>query len=362
MMKVYVALFAWWWGIFAFANSAASAVTLTGTARTATGLQFTVTTESHTNYFIERSDDLRQWRPVLTNRNAATTATVSVPTGDASGYYRVRAARPFMHALAANRFIDLSGRNMRSDSYNSTNALRSTNGLYDPMKSGDRGDVAAILGLTNSLEVGNAKIYGHLWTGVGGSAVIGAQGIVGSIAWHLNNGIGIEPGWHREYTDLVFAPVVLPDLAGAYSISPGTIGGTNYVFLLESYKYRTPRLSMTSGTMLVTGHATLHVVSDLNISGTARIVVAPSGSLRVYAGGPTVGFAGNGVVNQTGRPLRFQYYGLSSNIGLTLTGNGDFTGTIYAPNADVTLGGGGSSSEDFSGAIVARTVTMDGNL
>jgi hypothetical protein len=348
MMKVYAALFACWLGILTLANPAAAAATLNGTQRTATGLQFTVNTDSHTNYVIERSADLQQWRPVLTNRNAATTATVSVPMVDASGYYRVRAARPFMHALAANGFIDLRGRRMLTFSYNSTNAR---------VWPGDRGDVAAILGLTNSLEVGNAKIYGHLWTGVGGSAMIGPPGIVGSIVWHLNVGRGIEPGWHAEYTDPVFAPVVLADFGGAYP-PPGNVGGTNYQYVLGSSNYAMASLTL-SRKMLVTGHATLYVSHELDISGS--IVIAPTGSLRLYVGAPDVSLAADTVVNQTGYPHAFQYYGLSGNRVLTLLGNGVFTGTIHAPNADLRLFGG-DSAVDFIGAIVARSVSMLGDF
>jgi hypothetical protein len=365
MMRRYAALLACGCAIWSLPIGAAGAVTLTAPERTGSGLRFTVVGESNANYFIESSTNLQHWSPIFTNRNAgAPTTTVSVPVVGTSGYYRAREARPFMHGIAASGFIDLKGRNVVIDSFNSTNLLESTNGRYDPMVATDRGMMAAYLGLTNSLSVGNAKIYGYLWTGTGRSVMIGPQGCVGDKVFVMNpaNNGRIQAGHFRDDMEPTFAPVVLPDLAGPYSMSSGDLGGTNYVYLLEGYNYRAPSLTMTSGTMLVTGHATLYVVGGIDIGGTARIVVGPSGSLRLYAGGPTVSFAGNGIVNQTGRALEFQYYGLNSNTALTLTGNGDFRGTVYAPNAEVTLRGGGSGSEDFSGAIVGRTVTMDGQF
>jgi len=36
-------------------------------------------------------------------------------------------------------------------------------------------------------------------------------------------------------------------------------------------------------------------------------------------------------------------------------------GTLYAPSADLTLKGGGNSDEDFSGAAIAKTVTIRGH-
>jgi hypothetical protein len=41
-------------------------------------------------------------------------------------------------------------------------------------------------------------------------------------------------------------------------------------------------------------------------------------------------------------------------------GSSTFYGAIYAPEADVTLNGGGSAN-NFCGALVAKTITMKGH-
>jgi len=41
---------------------------------------------------------------------------------------------------------------------------------------------------------------------------------------------------------------------------------------------------------------------------------------------------------------------------------GTFTGVIYAPSAALSLKGGGNSDQDFSGASVTKTVTMNGHF
>jgi hypothetical protein len=53
---------------------------------------------------------------------------------------------------------------------------------------------------------------------------------------------------------------------------------------------------------------------------------------------------------------------LPSNKNIKFHGNGEFTGTIYAPEADLHLAGGGSGDGDFSGASVTRTVRMNGGF
>jgi hypothetical protein len=54
------------------------------------------------------------------------------------------------------------------------------------------------------------------------------------------------------------------------------------------------------------------------------------------------------------------YYGLPTNKQLTFPSNGDFTGAIYAPQAEFHLGGGGSTTLHFSGACVARSIQVNG--
>ena len=55
------------------------------------------------------------------------------------------------------------------------------------------------------------------------------------------------------------------------------------------------------------------------------------------------------------------FYGLPSMIDLKYAGNGEFTGVIYAPDAVFTLNGGGSSTLDFIGSSVTKTVKMNGH-
>jgi len=42
--------------------------------------------------------------------------------------------------------------------------------------------------------------------------------------------------------------------------------------------------------------------------------------------------------------------------------NANFVGAIWAPQADFTLGGGGNNTYDFIGAVVTRSVKLNGHF
>src|SRR5262249_7147258 len=96
-------------------------------------------------------------------------------------------------------------------------------GLYDSTKRRARGDVAVNSSLLNSLSVGNANIYGSVATGPKGSVAVGANGVVGDLAWHAGGNIGIEPGMDRNDMNVDFQDVQPPFNGGAFT--PNGTGG-----------------------------------------------------------------------------------------------------------------------------------------
>ena len=360
-MKRYAA-FAACLGMAAFTTTAMGAVTLGNTVRTGGELHFTVTGESNAIYIVEGSTNLQQWQPVNTNREFAVARTVSVNVSNSRSYYRARVARPFTAALVARSTISLDGNGIRIDSYDSANPYYSTpDGRYDPSKFNDRGDVTVYSALTNSLILGNAKIFGTVAIGPGGSTILGPSGCVGSIIYVLdpNNAGTIQPGRLREETGSFFPDAIPPSL-GLIVPPPGNVGGINYDYVLGDGDYGLASLSLSGGRkMIVIGRAMLHVSGNFSVSGSGQITVARTASLRLYVGGPSAAIGG--VVNQNFSPLGFQYYGLPGNTNVTLAGNGAFVGVIYAPRAEVSMGTGGNDAIDFLGAIVANTVRVIGH-
>ncbi|MBN2506527.1 MAG: hypothetical protein JXQ71_07525 [Verrucomicrobia bacterium] len=276
---------------------------------------------------------------------------------------RTRQDRLFTKGLVARDTIDMNGNNILTDSFNSTDSTASTDGRYDVLKRRDNGDVATNSSLTNSLNVGNATIFGHVATGPKGSVAVGVQGAVGDLAWHAAKNRGVQDGHYSDDMNVSFPDVKTP-FGGAFSPGGGDITNadgtvTHYDYILDSDNYVLENLS---GKTYVRGDARLLVTGSIAMAGLDVLVVATNQSLELYMAGANADLGGNGVVNLTGSATNFAYYGLPSNTSLSMSGNGELIGMFYAPNADLVLNGGGKTITDFTGAAIARTALLNGHF
>jgi len=258
-------------------------------------------------------------------------------------------------AMVAKEKVDFKGFNTNTDSFDSDDPNSSTNGRYDSAKARDKGNVASTFGLVN---VGNAKIKGKLQTGPTGSSSLGSNGSVGSAAWVGGGSLGIQPGWSANDFNADF-PDVLAPFSSAFSPVSGTVGGTNYNYVLGTDNYQMTSLSLkSSDIMYVTGKAVLYVTGEVLMQSKSQIIIAPGASLAVYVGGASAIFT---QVNNQGNAKTFNYYGLPGNTTVSFGGNAAFIGTIYCPNADFTIGGGGNDVYDFEGSIISKTIKLNGH-
>jgi hypothetical protein len=324
----------------------------------------------YAQYSIETKHDLTApfWT-VIASPSAGMDGTMAFIDRDATnytvGFYRstVRPPNPgsLLCALLVKRSIELSG-NMIIDSFNSQDPNYSTAGQYDLGKSEEGGDIATIC--TNTAKAitggGGAKVYGHIGTGSNDTVDLGNSSSGGN-DWVNAGNPGVQPGWWVTNMSANIPDVTLPTLTwltpveGVYPY-----GGTNYSFRLDNGNYKVNSSFALSGkqNVLVTGNVVLYVPRDLNISGSAYIYLAPGSSLTCYMGRKGI-IAGRGIVNGTSFAANCALYGLPSNISINLSGGSDFIGTIYAPEADLTLSGGGGSQQ-FVGAIVAQSANISG--
>jgi hypothetical protein len=483
--------------------------------------------------------------------------------------------------LVARDSIDLKGNGVTTDSFDSEDPAYSTGGQYDPAKNKDHGDVAVNYGLTDSLGLGNANIFGSVAVGPGGSISIGPNGQVGDKTWNASN-TGIQPGHSRDDMNVSFPDVQVP-FTGGYSVPTGRtvtnlvitgvsttntsvsypsgsgivltntvasttttypVGGTYigsvitntsyvtttgfpssgtylgvvvtnstsvttsdvpdpgtylgdvttntvrassgsypasgtyvgvvttntttttsgsypssyignvitntsltysdtypssgtyigtvvvnktgsgkikgyYYNRITGYTYQKPsgfsfnkitdytseqiasfsyfkitgytvakivsysliqstfttnymakyydyvldsgnyKIDSMSGDVLILGDAVLYVTSNLSPN---SIQINPTAKLRLYNASPSFDIAGNTFINASGDASRLWYYGLPSNTGIRMHGNAGFIGVIYAPEAALTLGGGGNDTTDTIGAIVAKTAKLNGHF
>jgi hypothetical protein len=150
----------------------------------------------------------------------------------------------------------------------------------------------------------------------------------------------------------------------SWSTSLGTVTTTtnSYDYVLDTGNYQLASLTMSGQSgMVVRGDAVLYIPGDMTMDGQAQITILPGASLTVYVGG-AASLTGNGIMNMNADATKFSYYGLPSNTSIKLAGNAAFTGTIYAPSADLTLGGGGNDNYDCVGATITKSVSMNGHF
>jgi hypothetical protein len=278
----------------------------------------------------------------------------------------------FTKALVAKHTIDLNGNNVRTDSFNSQiPGQHDGNGRYAVAIARDHGDIATNQGITNSgqatITVGNANVFGRASTGPNlanpgvGAVTTGPNGKVGDFAWHSSTSKGIKPGWSTDDMNMEFPDVVPPFSAGLAAGSSvtwtngkvyGTVfdGGNDYV------------VTSMSGKVLVRGSGVARVRCNGNftMSGQDELRIAPGARLILFMNGASAKLTGNGIEN-AGVCTNFYLLGTPLNTSITLGGNDEFTGVIYAPNAAMTGNGGGNDTMDFSGSATIKNFTFNGH-
>jgi hypothetical protein len=264
--------------------------------------------------------------------------------------------------------LTFGGFNVTVDSFDSSDPNHSTGGLYDFNKRLDHGDILTTSSVSNAIDVGNSKVYGAVHTAPGG--VVGHDTSnhpgysVGDSNWVSTATVGFEPGYIMQDVTTTITDVTLPSLSWLPAV-----GGAKYKLNGVMYDYKI----QTSGPLKIDGDLTssvyvsapnvvLYVTGNVNLGTGMAIYIAPGASLAMYVAGADTNIGGQGVLNSTGLARNFEYYGLPTNTSFSLKANASFTGQIDAPEAYVTIGGGGSSPFDFSGQIVANSMKMNGHF
>ena len=280
-------------------------------------------------------------------------------------------------AMAAILQIDFSGKNVQTDSFDSADPNYSDNGLYPsayPARQKANGDVVTDYTIINALSVGNARIKGQAKTGPKGTLDIGPNGAVGDKAWVEAGNTGVQDGHYSDDMNVLFPDVILPTttwLPPQYN----NVTITYYGYVTnKSYQYGIT----TSGDYAIPGasgsifiwpgiNVRLKVTGTVSLTGDKdEIRIGGTGSaastLKIYMDSGTFRLKGNGVVNPSGNAANFYLFGTPNSTSIDFGGNGSFTGSVYAPSADFSLGGGGSDTYDFVGASVSKTVKMNGHF
>ncbi len=271
----------------------------------------------------------------------------------------------FTKALVAKYGIDLNGNNIFTDSYDSRNTSFSTDGRWTFAQHRDHGDIASNDTVTNAVNVGQANIWGHVATGPRGTVAIGSQGKVGDANYQATGAAGtIQPGFSTDDMNVEFPDVKLPVTTWSpMPVTGGIVGGVLYDVIISSSGDYIKSLGVISGKILINApNVRLQVTSGWKFAGVNdSMTIATNANITIYLNCVSATIQGNGIINSQGRPDQCYIFGLPILTSLTLGGNGEITSAVYAPNAAVTLDGGGRDDNDFSGAITAKSFRFVGH-
>jgi len=327
--------------------------------------QFGLLGETHVPYILEGSTDLQSWISVATNGESSATRSISLSAPDTTTFYRAIIAMPlFGRAIAAIRNVVLSSGDV--DSFDSTDPLHSTAGLYDPRTHKDGGIIETSSTNAGAISIGSTKVYGVVGTGFGGSVALGS-GIVGDSLFvnDPSHAGTIQSGHSKELPRIDLPTLTIPNPDDSWIVpTAGSYNGSDYTFKLDTGNYILPRISIAAGSsMVIAGNAVLYVPGPISISGSGYVSIAPAGSLRIYCGAPSgsnvsATISGGGFINLSGLAKNLAIFGLPTCTNVLVSATSSFIGVIYAPQADLRIAG----SPSAVGAVAAKTVSLVGGL
>lgn len=282
----------------------------------------------------------------------------------------------FQIGIAALTGVNMNGNKINVDSYNSRDLTNFPGGLYNYAHRRDHGDVATLENSATWFQLGNANIAGTLHTAPAADyntdyqaaiAAVGANGSVGDTNWTVNNHSIESTAFFKDDFNMMIADV--PPPYGVINNLPSTANSGTNALSSGMYSYSGNYTIPTGGTLEVLAgqYVEIYVTGNFTMKGSGQtagtINIDPGGTLVLYVGGSSTTVANlnnNGPGNNAGN---FQYFGLPGNTSIGLAGNATYMGTIYAPEATITLNGGGNSTtNDFQGGMIVNALNLKGHF
>lgn len=266
----------------------------------------------------------------------------------------------FPDAIDVVSNFSANGSGFATDSWNSHTNTLSTNGQYDSSKTTTNGNVGAEYGI---VDLGNHKVDGNLYLGPDATYNGSSSDVVGAINKDYNVQIPDVQLPNVTWQDAVHTNVTSVTTAtnhGVISYLTNTITGV-YDFN-QSGNYRITAAGGSYPIQIEPGvTVTLDIQQTTFNPGTVTILGGPnnSGTVYMYQESGSASLAGNTTAGGY-RPENFIYYGLPGVTSVTLSGNSAFIGAIYAPEATLTLNGGGGNN-GIMGALVVQSLTLHGH-
>lgn len=280
----------------------------------------------------------------------------------------------FANGLVAKDTLTFSGGNAVVDSYDSRKGAYNTllgGGIFNRNDKGSAGSASVNV---DSFSLSNSSIYGNVSIGTSdySGLSVGPNGLIGAFgtsAGTVDYG-RVTTDFTTNFEDVV-APATWGPNIGAIG-SQSLPGGGDVAAADGKYYYNataisisgnaTKKLNILPGTDVVIRITAGSGATGIDVKGNASINVLAGSSLEIYTEAD-VSIGGRGVANSND-PASFMLYSTRPSTAggsqsISVSGNGQLSAVVYAPNANVTMNGGGSSGNVY-GAVVADTIKVTG--
>ena len=186
----------------------------------------------------------------------------------------------------------------------------------------------------------------------------------------------MQDGWATDDANFEIPSVTPPFTTGTTPIG-GWIG-TNYYKYILTGGVKWVLNGDLEGRVYVAGNAQFYVKKDIkfkdDMASDDGIEFAPGARLELYAGGKEAKFSGGKnkkkaipsdklAFNEEGNATNFMFYGTDKMEMVNLSKCDDFTGIVYAPNAEIKLKAGSIKYYrcNVMGALIGKKVTLEKN-
>ncbi|TCO92272.1 hypothetical protein EV701_10641 [Chthoniobacter flavus] len=266
-------------------------------------------------------------------------------------------ARMFWRALVVQQSITLGGSSF-TDSFDSSDPTKSTNGQYDPSKRQMHGDVASNSS-GNLSDLGNNKVYGNASSN--GGVLQNTKGVQGTVYNNYSTTISAVSDPTFAYTTP--GPASISTLAAPLTLVAGTQSApTNYKVSAIDLGSKSKQLILAPPVVGQTqdSYVNIWVTGDLTMSGNAFIQQLAGVHATIYVDG-NVSIGGSSFENENNRAAYLTVNGVTPSDGstrtFTVSGTGTFVGMVNAPSYALTVWGTG----DFMGALIMLSASLGGS-
>ncbi len=259
----------------------------------------------------------------------------------------------FTRALVDKNYMSMSG-GAYTDSFDSTDASKSTNGQYDQSKRTRHGDIASnASGSLSNLR--SSYVYGNASSN--GGVIANTQNVQGTV--YNNFSTTIAPVAKPTLSTIASTPTTVYNPPAAVTLTAGTAAApANYKLAAINVSNGANPLILAAPSPGQDSYINIWVTGAITTSGSGFIKQMPGVHATIWVEGD-VTVSGAAFDNENGYASYLQINGVTPASGTnkwTVSGDATFVGVVNAPSYALTVSGAGN----YMGALIMLNATISG--